>query len=346
MNIGVLLPNWIGDAVMATPALRSLRGLAGPTGRLAVFGKPHICDVLRGLGWIDAFVELNPKKDARKAAGLIRGQSLNQLVLLPNSLRSAWLARRAGVPERIGYARPLRTPLLTTVLREPKRNGQRLQLPTLDHYLQLAYAAGGDYVSPELELATTDEDRNAADAAWQDLGLPPGDRVVVFNSGGAFGASKRWPDEHFATLARRLHDKLGLAVLVNCGPAEQELARNIVELAHRPSVVSLAGRDLPVGLAKAVVERSRLLVSTDSGPRFFGIAFRKPVVTLFGPTDPRHSDTHYAEETTLSLDLDCQPCWASSCPLGHHKCMEDLSVERAFGAIKHRLGEGTRREAA
>lgn len=341
-----MLPNWIGDAVMATPALRSLRGLAGPSGRLAVFGKPHICDALRGLGWVDAVVDCQPKKEPREAARLIREQSLDQIVIMPNSLRSAWIAFRAGVPERVGSARPLRTPLLTTVFRQATRRGRRLQLPTLDHYQQLAYAAGGDYVPPELELATTEADRAAADDAWNDLGLPSGERVVVLNSGGAFGASKRWPDEHFATLARRLHDKLGFAVLVNCGPAEQELARNVVKLARRPSVVSLAGRDLPVGLAKAVIERSRLLVSTDSGPRFFGIAFRKPVVTLFGPTSPRHSDTHYADETTLSLSLDCQPCWASSCPLGHHKCMEDLSVERVFGAVKHRLTEDTRREAA
>ena len=102
--------------------------------------------------------------------------------------------------------------------------------------------------------------------------------------------------------------------------------------------MSLANcQELPVGLTKACVRRSRLLVTTDSGPRYFGIAFQRPVVTLFGPTDPRLTKLPYDRETSLSLSLDCQPCMERECPLVHHRCMRDLSVDMVYGAVQESL---------
>jgi heptosyltransferase-2 len=127
-------------------------------------------------------------------------------------------------------------------------------------------------------------------------------------------------------------------VLVNCGPKERDSAREIVALAADRRVVSLAEeRDLPIGLTKACIRRARLLVTTDSGPRYLGIAFERPVVTLFGPTDPRMVETHYERETCLSLGLDCQPCMKRVCPLGHHRCMRDLTVDRVYAAVAQHL---------
>ena len=136
-------------------------------------------------------------------------------------------------------------------------------------------AAGCEPEPPRLELATTADDERAADAVWQRLGLPPGDRVVILNSGGAYGAAKQWPAEYFAELARRIVSGEKYSVLVNCGPAEREIARDIAATANDPRVVTLADfEQLPVGLTKACIRRSRLLVTTDSGPRYFGVAFR------------------------------------------------------------------------
>ncbi len=127
---------------------------------------------------------------------------------------------------------------------------------------------------------------------------------------------------------------------MNCGPAERQIARAIVERAGDPRIASLADFDVPLGLTKACIKRSRLLVTTDSGPRFFGIAFGKPVVTLFGPTPASHTVTHYDMETTLSLDLDCQPCMQRTCPLGHHACMRELTVEQVYAAVVEGLHRG------
>jgi heptosyltransferase-2 len=247
------------------------------------------------------------------------------------------MAWRSGAHERFGYRGQARSWLLTDRFDHPLADDGG-PAATIDGYRQLATAAGCELTSPLLELATTDADEAAADAVWQRLKLPPGERVIVLNSGGAFGAAKQWPAEHFAALARRIVDHGEFSVLVNCGPSERKIAREIVAQANDPRVASLADEEqLPVGLTKACLRRSRLLVTTDSGPRFFGIAFGRPVVTLFGPTDPIRTATHYDRETCLSLSLDCQPCMARTCPLGHHRCMRDLSVDQVYAVVAKKL---------
>jgi heptosyltransferase-2 len=124
-------------------------------------------------------------------------------------------------------------------------------------------------------------------------------------------------------------------VLVNCGPAERAAAAEIVARANDRRVVSLAElAELPIGLTKACIRRARMLVTTDTGPRFFAVAFGRPVVTLFGPTDPRMTTTYYEHETCLALGLECQPCMARTCPLVHHRCMRELSIDAVHDATK------------
>ncbi|MAT71277.1 MAG: lipopolysaccharide heptosyltransferase II [Planctomycetaceae bacterium] len=342
MRLGVFLPNWIGDVVMATPALRSLRRLAGPKGTLLGVMRPYVADVLAGQPWFDQTIlsGKNRRDAATGSAAVIeqlREARLDRIVLLTNSLRTAWLAWRSKTPERVGVARDLRGPLLTTKLYEPRRGRRIAPLPTIDSYLQVAFVAGGPWEPPRMELATTSADEAAADQVWRKLNLPSGEEVVVLNSGGAFGAAKSWPIEHFAALAQRIVADHGLHVLVNCGPAERDAARQIVAQADSPQVASLADFDVPLGLSKAAIRRARLLVTTDSGPRFFGVAFGKPVVTLFGPTDPTLTNTHSPLEQCLSLELDCQPCWQRSCPLKHHRCLRDLTVDRVAAAVRDAL---------
>jgi heptosyltransferase-2 len=169
----------------------------------------------------------------------------------------------------------------------------------------------------------------------------------MLNTGGAFGAAKDWPAEHFSSLAQRIVQTLGMHVLVNCGPNERDTAREIARQAGDPRVVSLADQpQLPIGLTKACIRRAQLLVTTDSGPRFFGVAFGVPTVTLFGPTSTRWTRTHSALETSVSLGLQCQPCMARTCPLGHHRCMRDLSVEMVLARVGEQLAAVTAQKQA
>ena len=194
-----------------------------------------------------------------------------------------------------------------------------------------------------MELATTAADEQLALRAWETLAIPDDRPVVLLNSGAAFGASKLWPTEYFAELARRIAEERDCTVLAICGPGEREIARTITRLADDRRVISLAdqrlGEDfsLPIGLSKACVRRAALMVTTDSGPRHFAAAFDVPVITLFGPTPISLSETHFAKGVHLHHEVPCGPCLEQVCPLKHHECMRGLSVERVFRAVVEQL---------
>jgi heptosyltransferase-2 len=348
MRLGVFLPNWIGDVVMSTPTLRALRKYVGIEGRVVGVMRPYVAEVLAGNAWIDQSLcyQKGPAGSTANVVRQLRNARLDAVVLLTNSLRTAWMAWRSGTPRRIGYARDGRGWLLTTKLYEPRERGRWSPLPQIDSYLNLAYALGCEWEPPRLELATTADDEALADDVWRQLGLT-GQQVAMLNTGGAFGAAKDWPAEHFSSLAQRIVQTLGMHVLVNCGPNERDTAREIARQAGDPRVVSLADQpQLPIGLTKACIRRAQLLVTTDSGPRFFGVAFGVPTVTLFGPTSTRWTRTHSALETSVSLGLQCQPCMARTCPLGHHRCMRDLSVEMVLARVGEQLAAVTAQKQA
>ncbi len=342
MNIGIFIPNWIGDAVMATPALRALHNHFGSDNTLIGIMKPYVAPVYDGSQWFNErwLYDLNPRGQCmtrKELIGRMRKLGFDIVLLLTNSLGTALIAWLGGAQERIGYARDMRSALLTTRLNPVKRGGILLPYPTLDSYLALAYAAGCPAELSRIELQTTPDDELRAESVWIALGLSKERGHVTLNSSGAYGAAKLWPDEHFARLAYLIASECGHDVLVLCGPAERKRAESIARLARHPRVFSLAGQELSIGLTKACVRRSKLLVSTDSGPRHFAAAFGVPVISLFGPTHIAWSDTHYSRETHLQIPVDCGPCQKPVCPLKHHKCMKDLSVDLVFRAVLEQL---------
>jgi heptosyltransferase-2 len=321
------LPNWIGDVVMATPALRALRDHF-PNRPLVAVAKPYVAETLAGLPWFADTVMLGRGiGDFATALRKVRRHKPTAAVLFPNSFRPALLARLAGCTTVAGFARYLRHPLLTHRL-YPKRGpgGSFRPTPALDDYNRVVERLGVPDPGTRMELATTAADELAADRAWANLRLNRFRRVVGVNPGGAFGASKHWPAEHFAAAARELTASVpGLAVVVLCGPSERAQADSIVSLAYSGSVVSMSAEPPSVGLTKAVVRRLSLLLTTDSGPRHFAAAFGVPVVTLFGPTHVGWTETYFGKAIHVQKDVPCGPCQRRVCPLGHHRCMTELT---------------------
>src|SRR5262249_47720585 len=150
-----------------------------------------------------------------------------------------------------------------------------------------------------MELFTTVADERAADHVWDKFHLSSAREVVCFNPGAAFGVAKYWQTDSFARLAQDITDQRGSQVLVLCGPKERQTARQIVRLAARKTVRSLADEPLSLGLSKALIRRCDLLVPTDSGPRHFAAAFDRPVVSLFGPTHIAWTETYFAKAVHL-----------------------------------------------
>ena len=335
MKVVVFCPNLIGDTVMATPALRALRS-AYPGARVLGVVKPHVAPTLDGTPWLDALIRHDPKAHDRRHRTpavwrTLRAERADLAVLLPNSFRSALLAWSAGIRRRVGYDRGGRGLLLTDRLTVPRdASGRRLPVPAVEYYLALVRHLGCRVDSPRTELATTVEDETAADLTWAELGLSPARPVVCLNTGGAFGPAKSWPNAYFATLARRLVLENGVRVLVVCGPSERASARDIVRRADHPDVVSLADLELGIGLTKACVRRSALMITTDSGPRHFAAAFGVPVISLFGPTHIAWTRTYHPHAVHLFRPVPCGPCQQPVCPLGHHRCMTELTPDDVF----------------
>lgn len=345
MRIAVFLPNWLGDVAMATPTLRAIRRHFGAQARVVGILRPYLADVLAGTKWLDEqwFFDPRAADRSRRAWAVVRRMQTEQFdmaVLMTHSLRTALVAWLGGAKERIGYVRYGRGAWLTGKL-YPRRDGRRLApRPMVETYLELARAVGCAEESPRLELATVESDERSADAVFERLGLHRDGRVVAMNSSGAYGGSKLWPVEYFGELARRIAEQLDHDVLVFCGPKERDIARRVVRLADSPRVSSMAEQPMDLGTAKACLRRCRLMVSTDSGPRHVAAALGLPVVTLFGPMLPVWSENPTQQAANLVLDLDCIGCHKRVCPLGHHRCMRDLTVDRVFGAVEELLRSG------
>lgn len=338
-RVAVFLPNWIGDVVMATPAVRALRQHF-PNAELVAVGKPYVSDTLAGCPWFDHTVPFDGKGKREHRLWAVAKQlgrlNTDTAVLFPNSLRAAVAARLGGCRTVVGFGRYFRDVLLTKRL-YPVRgaNGKPKPVPAIDDYNRIVKLLGVHDPGHRMELFTTPTDELAADTAWNRLKLHRFGSVVGLNPGGAFGSSKHWPTDHFADLARTLADR-GAGVLVLCGPSERDSAKVIVAKSSHPAVTSLADEPLSIGLTKAVVRRLTTLVTTDSGPRHFAAAFGVPVVTLFGPTHIGWTETYFDRAVHVQKAVPCGPCQLRVCPLDH-RCMTTLTPQDVLEAMD-RLG--------
>ncbi len=332
-TVAVFLPNWIGDAAMATPALRSLAASRSDRGHLIGILRPYIREVLAGTEWLDEFIEYEPNRAGRRRlTATLRARSIDTALLLTNSFSTAWIAWRGGIRRRIGYRGDGRAWLLTDPLTRVRHRGRRLPRSAVDDYLDLVRVLGIVPDTPRLELHVTPEERQRGAAIWSQLGL--GTRpVIAFHPGAAYGSAKCWPPDAFARLADQLVEQLDTDILVLCGPGERDIARTIERSASTDHIVSLAEAGLSIGQTKALLQQCRMLVTTDSGPRHLAAGLGIPTVALFGSTDPRWSGNYHPLERRLEIELDCRPCGRRACPLQHHRCMTELHPELVADAV-------------
>jgi len=339
MRILVRLPNWLGDAVMATPALRALRA-AHPEARLCVEGRPALEGLLHVLQSFDAFVA-EPGRGARatfRRPRQLRAGVYDLAVLLPDSPRAALAPFLARIPRRAGYARdPLRRLLLNHSLPVARKDGKRVVVPNTERYLRITRALGVPDRGDALELTVDDDARERLAARLARHGIGPGERLLTVTPGANFGASKLWPTEHFAAACDGIAARLGLVPILAPGPGEVLIAKRIAGLSDK-RIVCLDDPPPSIAEVKALIRRAKLLLSNDTGPRHIAVAVGTPVVVLMGPTDPRHTQQHMERQRVLREDVDCSPCQLKTCPIDH-RCMTRLSPERAIAAAQELIVE-------
>jgi len=332
----VLAPNWLGDAVMALPALADLRRHFSGS-RLVVAARGGVADLLRMAHGIDEVVTISwrgswlSRGPLREDAVRLREAGASVAVLLPNSFASAWLATSAGIAERWGYAADLRTRLLTRAVSRP--HGRRHQG---EYYQHLVRELGCDTGPLAPELRVSDEHRDAARSLLLTHGWDGQSPLVSLAPGAAFGTAKQWLPSRVGTLIETLSVQGATCVLLGSG-ADAATTREI-RRALSPSAavrtVDLAGRTSLSALA-AVLAESGACVSNDSGAMHVAAAVGTPVVAIFGPTIVEETRPLVAPggwARVVTSDAWCRPCMLRECPLDH-RCMSGITVDMVRQAL-------------
>ncbi len=267
-----------------------------------------------------------------RLAGDLRSRRFDLALIFPNSFRAALLAWLARIPRRVGYRRGGRGILLTDAVSYEREGRKRLPVPMPEFYAKLCEEAGVHRGDGKPRLRVTPECEARAGDYRRALGVLDGERLVGINPGASFGASKLWPPAHFAALADAITKRWGLRTILLVGPGEEPIAAEIVSRMattplHDPS------RLLPLDVLKPIVRDLALLVTTDTGPRHYAVAFGVPAAVIMGPTDPRYTAANLERTEVIRHEVPCGPCHLKECPTDH-RCMAGIAPEEVLARIE------------
>jgi heptosyltransferase-2 len=326
------MPNWLGDAMMALPAAAAVRS-AFPSTHIAIAAPASVAPIFeeQTIARPDSVISI--AKREREAEELGAG-TFDAALLFPNSFGSAWKARRAGIPERWGFAGAFRRPILTRAVTRP---GKKIHQSA--YYLALVRGLGLEAPDALPSLTVRPETLRRAHELLARHGLHADDVLVGFAPGAAYGHAKRWPPPRVAdVIARVSRQHHAVSVLVGAG-GDRDAAREIESLLPPDTrVVNLIGRTDLRQLA-GVLARCRAFVSNDSGAMHLAAAIGVPVAAIFGPTDERVT-APLGHHDVLIHQVFCRPCMLRDCPIDH-RCMKGITPDAVFGAVSHRL-DGSR----
>jgi heptosyltransferase-2 len=325
--------NWIGDAVMTTPAVCSIRRNF-PDATIAMLAKPWVAPVFAHSPHVDEIIVFDAHGRHRGVGGIIRlakelrAYRFDTAILLQNAIEAALIACMAGIPRRIGFDSDGRRILLTHPVR---RTPAIRAIHQTGYYLEMLKGAGLHTAAPMLELVLDQADRRRAGQLLCDRGIEPGSRIIGLNPSATFGPAKQWFPERYAALGDRLHQALGAAILIFGGPSDRGLGRRIGTMMAAPHI-DLSGRTT-LGEAMALIGRCDAFVTNDSGLMHVAAALNIPQVAIFGSTNPITTSPFSHTSRILRVPMACSPCMQPVCPLGHMNCMKAVSVEMVGDAV-------------
>jgi heptosyltransferase II len=323
----VRAPNWLGDAVMALPALGAIRRHFTDA-QVTIAARASIAPLFSAGTEARPDAILTVAGDSERDR--LRDGKFDAILLLTNSFQSAWIARRARVPERWGYRANSRRWLLTRSAPRPRGRVHMTQ-----SYLELARRLGIDAPDETPRVAVPAELRARGDAALARAGVAADASIVGFAPGAAYGRAKRWPPDRVAAVAARLAAR-GVVPLLLGAADDRDTGREIEScLPSGARVVNLIGRT-DLGALIGVLARCRAFVSNDSGAMHLAAAAGVPVTAMFGPTDERVTAPIGRRVDLIHRDVFCRPCLLRECPIDH-RCMKRIGVDDVVASVERML---------
>ena len=275
---------------MATPTFECIRQNF-PESRLIGLIRKYAKGVVEDGPWFDDLIVVqdNSLGETTGLVARLRRLKLDLAVILPNSFRSALIARLGGAKRIYGYRRNRRSALLSGGPTPWLSNGRITPRPMVEYYLEICRWLKLDppaHLKPRLYYSVAT--REASDRLINSYNITAADMVIGLNPGARYGSSKCWPPEHFASLAEMITQRWDCKLLLFTGPGERDLGRRIIELS-RAEIFDTTEDGVDLKVLMPLIQRCRLLITNDTGPRHYAVAFDIPVVVIMGPTDPRYT---------------------------------------------------------
>ncbi|WP_419656772.1 RfaF: ADP-heptose: LPS heptosyl transferase II [Desulfosarcina variabilis str. Montpellier] len=329
--------NWIGDAIMTTPAVRAIRRNF-PDAHISMLAKPWVAPVFAHSPHVDEIVNYDAGGRHAGAPGTLRlakdlrTQRYDAAILLQNAIEAAIIAFLAGIPRRIGFDSDGRRLLLT----HPVRRTRAIRsIHQTGYYLKILEGAGLSTGSPDLELHLDPADIRRGGQLLAEFSVAPDRPIIGLNPSATFGPAKQWFPERYAALGDRLNQDLDATILVFGGPGDRELGRSITAQMSAPAV-DLSGRT-SLGEAMALIGRCAAFVTNDSGLMHVAAALTTPLVAVFGSTNSTTTSPFSHTSRIVRVPTPCSPCMQPVCPLGHMDCMRQVTVDMVAAAVKDLL---------
>ncbi len=340
MKVLVRATNWVGDAILSLPALRAIRE-KWPDAELSVLARPYVADIYRGQDVADHLIPYDvsgPHRGWRgreRLARELRASRFDLAILFQNAFDAAWLGWRAGIPDRVGYARDGRSPLLTRAISVPRPG----EIPAHEqfYYLELLRRAG--WIEqlphhPSISLQVSPESRSRSEDTLVRAGARAQHPRVAIGAGASYGSAKCWPPEKFAAVANDLMERFDCDVILFGTPAEENVAQAIA-VGMKRAPINLTGKtaiaDLP-----ALLSCCQIFIGNDSGAMHVAAAVGLSVVAIFGPTDPGGTAPVSPMCTIVQEKPHCSPCFLRCCPIDH-RCMTRVAPEVVAAAARRWL---------
>jgi heptosyltransferase-2 len=342
MKIMIRATNWVGDAIMALPALRAIRQKYTEA-HIGIVARPYVAEIYRDQGVADELIAYDAAGSHRgwrgreKLVSEVRARKFEVALLLQNAFDAAWLAWRAQIPERIGYARDGRSFFLTKAIPVPKTG----EIPSHEkfYYLELLRRAGWTgrlSDDPHIALHVPEEACRRALQTLVDAGARQNALRIAVAAGASYGSAKCWPPDRFAKALNaflRQHD----ADVIFYGTLSETPVTEAITAELRKPPVNLTGKT-SIAELPALLSQCHLFLGNDSGAMHVAAAVGLPVVAIFGPTDPDGTSPVTPRATIVQQKSYCSPCFLRRCPIDH-RCMTAVTPAAVEAALLARVTE-------